>query len=228
MKATDLTYRYNGKGYSQVLALKKQGAYLYKSAADNLVASADGGIVLRLNYGSDREYPHELKRLGSKFLMVPRFTNFSSKYHSLSSAAGNLIDYTQLFNLWKFLRYPTEELRRVTAATSEEIVAAWLVTSRITIDHFTNLIEYQRYVASKIVATDQDNLHKDHIFSCLRNGVSEIPQKTSPFGHNVIMYIEEKDRFVEWLSVRLVKNRLDLILDSETFVRVKNPIAPYP
>ena len=223
MKTEALAWSFSGEGYGQVLTLEKQGARLFESVADDLVTSAAGGIVLRFNYGRNREYPHELRRLGSKFLMVPRFTDLSDEYYSLASAAGRVIDQGQLLKLWESLRYPVEELDEIAAATSEEVIACWLLNSRVTTLHFTDLSEYQRQVESSVAAVDPNNFKKEELFSRVRNGKINAAPVSSVSGQDVVMFVGQGDRVFEWLSVSVEADCVNLILDGETLVRVEDP-----
>lgn len=225
MNSKTLTWNFYGEDYDQVLTLERNGACLFKAFAYNFDDSAAGGIVLRLNFGKDRKYPHLLRRFGDKFLLVPCFTNLSPEYHSLASTTGRILDYAHLVKLWESLRYNVEELNEVTAVTKKEIIACWLLNSHVAKHYLEDWSGYLRKVESNILAVDPNGFDAMKVFSCVTRGNLDTTPYNSGLGIDVTMYVDQGQSVFDWLSVRAESNRVSLIIGDETQILVEDPIT---
>ena len=220
MKKSVLDWKFRGEGYNQILALEKQGECLFESAADELVTSVGGGVILKLNYGKELIYPHEIKRIGGNFLMIPRFSNISRDYHSLSSPPGRVLEYYQLLELWKSLRYPVQELDEIPAATSEEVIACWLLNSCVVSWQFSDFKRFQREVESCIIAVDPSEFETDKLFLKLTQRVIDTVPVSFASGRDVVFFVEQEDQIYEWQGAIEGTDCVNLIIDSENIISV--------
>ena len=200
---------FEGSDYDQVLKIFYDNRLVFNGFADDLVTSVNGELQLRLNFLGDKRFLHTLKLSGCFVVLVPVVEGKSAEtYLSLSSGVVLAWPLGDLENLWRQLRYDSEELKSLNVAASDELFLIWLISSRYCSLQSLDLRSMSDAVNNNIFAEDPDGSPTTiDIIQDLNKGeirLSTIECISSLYDNAVTAYVDNTDNSViEWKSISL-------------------------
>jgi len=189
------TYEVKGE-YNDWVELKKENVILHYGSVFSLITCINSKLVSRLNYGTDKYYTSEFKKIGDLIITVPVEEDFSEK----SMYTPLVLTIEEFETLVEVSFLDRELLKNIKEATADDIENVIMYNFKNEFNVGMKIMSFDEILENIIAFSNYDEEIKNSLEK--RNGheilISKLQNDT---WIDITVYIDIENSVYEWESI---------------------------